>query len=97
VLGALSVLAVPAGVAASRYLDGVTLLRALYVMVPAACLLGLLAVAFARRARFSAARSIRPEAVGAGRVARSLAFAGLYLGFTAALALAVYGALRWAQ
>ena len=34
---------------------------------------------------------------GPGRISRSLAWAGLYVGITAALALAVYGVLRWAQ
>ncbi len=96
-LGALAVLAVPAAVLASRVIGGITLLHALYVAVPASCLLGLAAVALTRRARFAAARSVRPEAAGPGRIARSLAWAGLYVGITAALALAVYGALRWAQ
>ncbi len=95
--GALAVLAVPAAVAGSRFLNGITLLHALYVAVPSACLLGLLAVASARRARLVAARSVRPDAAGPGRLARTLAWAGLYCGVTAALALAVYGVLRWAQ
>ena len=96
-LGALAVLAVPAAVAASRLLSGITLLHALYVAVPSSCILGLLAVASIRRSRFAAARSVRPDETGPGLVARSLAYAGLYVGITAALALAVYGALRWAQ
>jgi hypothetical protein len=96
-LGALAVLAVPAAVAASRLLGGLTLLHSLYVAVPTSCVLGLLAVASIRRARFAAARSVRPEETGPGLLARTLAWAGLYVGFTAALALAVYGALRWAQ
>ncbi len=97
VLGALAVLAIPAAVAGSRALDGVTLLHALYVAVPVACALGLAAVVTARRGRLAAARSVRPDARGPGRLARSLAWAGLYVGVTAALALAVYGVLRWAQ
>jgi len=97
VLGLLAILAVPAAVVASRLLNGVTLLHALYVGVPASCVLGLLAVASARRARFAAARSVRPDAAGPGVAARTLAWAGLYVGVTSALALAVYGALRWAQ
>jgi hypothetical protein len=96
-LGALAVLAVPAAVFASRRLSGLTLLHALYIAVPASCVLGLLAVAFTRRARLAATRSVRPKETGPGLVARSLAWAGLYVGVTAALALAVYGALRWAQ
>jgi hypothetical protein len=96
VFGALAVLAIPVAVLGSRRLNGVTLLHALYVAVPVACLLGLVAVASVRRSRFSAARSVRPDA-GPGRLARSLAWTGLYVGITGALALAVYGALRWAQ
>jgi hypothetical protein len=96
-LGVLAVLAVPAGIAASRLLGGLTLLHSLYVTVPTSCVLGLLAVASIRRSRFVAARSVRPDETGPGLVARSLAWAGLYVGITAALALAVYGALRWAQ
>jgi len=34
---------------------------------------------------------------GSVRAARFFAWAGLYAGITGALALAVYGALRWAQ
>ena len=80
-------------------LSGVTLLHALYVArrrLP--CVLGLLAVASTRRARF-AGRAQRPAGATPGLAAspRSLAWAGLYVGVTAALALAVYGVLRWAQ
>jgi hypothetical protein len=96
-LGALAVLAVPIAVLASRRLSGVTLLHSLYFAVPLSCLLGLIAVTLTRRARFAAARSVRPDAAGPGRISRSLAWAGLYVGITAALALAVYGMLRWAQ
>jgi hypothetical protein len=59
--------------------------------------LGLVAIAAARRARLAAARSVKPDAAGSLRLSRFLAFAGLYIGLTGALALAVYGALRWAQ
>ena len=97
VFGALAVLAIPAAVLGARHLNGVTLLRALYVAVPAACLFGLIAVLVARRARLAAARSVRPDAAAPGRFVRWLAWAGLYVGITGALALAVYGALRWAQ
>jgi hypothetical protein len=93
-LGVLAILAIPAGVVAAQFLNGVALLRALYVAVPAACILALVAVVCARRARFSAARSVRG---GSARAARLVAWAGMYAGVTGALALAVYGALRWAQ
>ena len=95
-LGAVALLAIPAGIVAAQYLNGIALLRALYVAVPAACVLAVVAVACARRARFHAARSLRGGS-GSVRAARFLAWAGLYAGITGALALAVYGALRWAQ
>jgi hypothetical protein len=92
--GVLAILAIPAGIVAAQFLNGVSLLRALYVAVPAACVLALVAVTCARRARFTAARSVRGGSV---RTARVVAWAGMYAGITGALALAVYGALRWAQ
>jgi hypothetical protein len=95
-LGVLAILAIPAGIVAAQFLNGIALLKALYVAVPAACALAVVAVGCARRARFTAARSIRGGA-GSVRAARFFAWAGLYAGVTGALALAVYGALRWAQ
>jgi hypothetical protein len=92
--GVLAILAIPAAVVAAQFLNGIALLHALYVGVPAACALALVAVVCARRARFTAARSVRGGSV---RAARLVAWAGLYAGITGALALAVYGALRWAQ
>ena len=94
--GALAVLAIPAGIVASRETN-ITLVRSLYAAVPAACLLGLIAVGSARRARASAGLSIRPERRGPLRTARFVAWLGLYVGVTGALALAVYGVLRLAQ
>jgi hypothetical protein len=94
-LGALAVLAVPAALAASRWVSGVSLLRGLYVAVPVSFLLALLALAARRRARFRRARSV--YAASGGRWASVLAWAGLYVAVTSALALAVYAALRSAQ
>ena len=96
-LGALAILAIPAGVAAAQLLSGVSLLQGLYVSVPAAFVLGLLAVVASRRARFALTRSLRPERRRLVRAARVVAWAGLYAGVTGALALGVYGVLRWAQ
>ena len=42
-------------------------------------------------------RSLQPERRRLVRTARIVAWAGAYAGITGALALAVYGALRWAQ
>jgi hypothetical protein len=95
-LGVLAVVAIPAGVAASQA-TSLRLLETLYVVVPVALALGLTALAAARRARFAAARSVVPRGRFGLRVARLVAWAGLYAGVTGGLALAVYGVLRWAQ
>ncbi len=92
--GALAILANPAGVAAARVLNGVALIRALYVSVPTAVVLALLAVGAARRGRSARERSVHPEKVGRGRPSRFLAWAGVYAAVTGAIALGVYGALR---
>lgn len=94
--GALAVLAIPAGVLASRETN-VTLIRSLYAAVPLSCLLGLVAVGASRRARFALAQSIRPAGRGLVRTARFVAWLGLYVGITGALALGVYAVLRLAQ
>jgi hypothetical protein len=94
--GALAVLAIPAAVVVSRQTTA-GLLRSLYVAVPVAAALGLIALACSRRARFAADRSVRPDRPRIVRVARVVAWLGLYAGVTGALALAVYGLLRFAQ
>jgi hypothetical protein len=93
--GALAVLAIPAGIVAAQLSGRLRLLETLYAVVAAAFVLGLVALFAARRARLNAARAISSQ----GRIgfARVVAFAGAYVGVTGALALAVYGVLRWAQ
>jgi drug/metabolite transporter superfamily protein YnfA len=95
VLGALAVLAIPAGVVAAQMSDRLRLLETLYVVVGGALVLGLVAVLAARRARLNASRTL--SAQGGVGFARVVAWAGAYAGVTGALALAVYGLLRWAQ
>jgi hypothetical protein len=95
VLGALAVVAIPAGVLAAQLSSQLRLLETLYAVVAAAVVLGLLALYAARRARLNAARTLS-AADGVG-FARVIAWAGAYAGITGALALAVYGILRWAQ
>jgi hypothetical protein len=92
--GALAVLAIPAGVAASRWLKGVVLLHALYVAVAAAGALALIALVASRRARLARARSVWG---GRSRWPAFFAWAGVYAAVTGGLALAVYGALRAAS
>jgi hypothetical protein len=94
-LGALAVLAIPAGVVAAQVSARIRLLETLYVVVAAAVVLGLGAVFAARRARLNASRTLSATS-GVG-FARLVAWAGAYAGITGALALAVYGILRWAQ
>jgi len=95
--GALAVLAIPAGVLASRYVSGLTLLESLWGSVPAAGVLGVIALAASRRARFNLARSLYPERSRLVRVGRLLAWLGIWAAVTGAIALAVYGGLRWAE
>jgi len=92
--GALAILAVPAGVAASRFLEGVRLLEGLVIAVPVAFVLSLVAVSAARRARFRLDRSVFRKGARTVRAARFLAWTGLYVAVTAALALAFYAVLR---
>ena len=94
VLGAVAVLAIPAAGAAAAFTTRVTLLRAVYIAVPAAGLLALCAVAAYRRARARFERSVRRAGSGIVRTARVLAYAGLYLAVTGGLALAFYGVLH---
>lgn len=96
-LGTLAILAVPAGIAASRVRGEVSLVEGIVVAVPVGFVLSLMAISAARRARFNVDRSVfRPRArtVRAGRL---IAWTGMYVVATAALALAFYGLLRWVE
>jgi hypothetical protein len=92
--GLLALLAIPAAGAVSAYTSRVTLLRAVYVAVPVACVAGLCSLAAYRHSRARLERSVRRRGSGAVRLARFLAFAGLYVGITGALALGFYGLLH---
>ncbi len=91
-VGALGLLALPIGVAASR-LKSVGLLEAMEIAVPAAFVLGVVAVSLARRARFSLERSIRRPGERAVRISRFLAWAGIYIACSGGIALGFYGLL----
>jgi hypothetical protein len=93
VLGLLGVAAIPAGVASSWLVSGVGLLRSQEVAVPVAFVLGLSAVAVARRARFRLDRSVARAGEVRVRIARLLAWGAVYLGFSGAMALGFYGLL----
>jgi len=92
-LGVLAVAAIPGAVGASRLGHGATLLRSLEIGVPVACVLGLIAVAVARRARYRLERSVSRRGERLVRFARFLAWAGVYVGATGAIALGFYGLL----
>jgi hypothetical protein len=92
--GALSILAVPAGIAASRVLEDVRLLEGIVIAVPVAFVLSLLAIAAARRARFRLDRSVFRTGARTVRVGRFLAWTGMYVAVTGALALGFYAVLR---
>ena len=93
-IGALGVLAVPAAVIAPRVVGGVTLLGALYYAVPLALVLGLVALAVSRRARFSAQRTVFANRAGPVRSARILAWLAVYIGITSGISIAVYWVFR---
>jgi hypothetical protein len=92
--GLVAVFAVPAAAALAAYTTRVTLLRGVYVAVPVACGAALIAVSAYRRSRARLERSVRRAGVRVVRLARYLAFAGLYVAVTGALALGFYGLLH---
>jgi len=96
-LGTLAILAVPAGVAASRLLEEVPLVEGLEIAVAVGFVLSLLAIALSRRARFHLERRVFPTGGRTVRTARFLAWTAMYIVVTAALALAFYAALRWVE
>ncbi len=95
VFGVLAVLTVPAGIAVAQQMASVSLLQSLYVTTPISLGLGLISLLLVRRARLAASRSV----VGGGpmRLGRIAAWAGLYVGVTAAIAIGVYTVLEHAQ
>jgi len=97
VLGALAILVLPVSVVAAQMSSQLDLLHTLYVAVPVDVALALIAVTLVRRTRLDQARQVQPRGVKLGRLARVLAYVGLYAAVTGALALGVYGILRWAQ
>jgi hypothetical protein len=91
--GLLSVATVPAAVAYTHYANR-ELLKAEYA-VPVAFLLGIVALSLAKRARRRSERTIgRVGGTRAGRWGRILGGFGVYVAFTAALAVGVYELLN---
>jgi hypothetical protein len=93
-VGLLSVVAVPAEIAASHWAP----FELLYAgwAIPAALVFGFLALRLARRARRRTERTIgRVGGRRATRLGRFLGALGLYLGITAALAIGFYEVLNY--
>jgi hypothetical protein len=96
-LGALAILILPVAVVAAQRSAQLDLLHTLYVAVPVDVAVALIAVTLVRRTRLDQARQVQPRGRKLARLARVLAYVGLYAAVTGALALGVYGILRWAQ
>jgi hypothetical protein len=91
--GLLSVLLLPAAIAATRWSARYELLHAA-VAIPVAALLGALAVSLARRARSRLAPTLgHPAGTRTARLGRLLGTVGLLLALTAAGSVAVYAVL----
>lgn len=93
-LGVVAIAAIPVAAAAAAFTSTVDLLNAVYVGVPVALVAGFAAVGVYRRARAQLERTVRRSGERLVRTARMLAFVGLYLGVTGALALGFYGLLH---
>jgi hypothetical protein len=97
VLGLLALAAIPVAAVVSATSEEIGLLEAELVAVPAAFVLGLVAVSFSRRARYRVERSVRRAGGGLVRAARLVAWTGVYVAVTGGLALGFYGVLRAAS
>jgi len=94
--GLLSIAAVPVALYSTR-LQKVDLPHAVAGEAIAGTLLGLIAIALARGARVKVERTLGRAGEGAVRWGKWLGTVGLCLGLTAALSLAFYGLLLWAE
>ena len=94
-LGVLALVAIPAGIAAPRYVERVTLLQGLVVSVPSAFVLALLAIVAARRARRTLTLTLgRCGGERTAAAARILGLVALYLACVGGIALGFYELLR---
>jgi hypothetical protein len=93
VVGVLAIAVVPLALAASRYFDELTLVQSCASAVLAA-VLGVFAIALARRGRETVQRTLgRSGGEGAARVGRWLGVIALWMATTTGLALAFYALL----
>ncbi len=94
--GVLSIVAVPLALYSAR-LQRVDLPQAVAGEAVAGTLLGVIAIALARGARVKVERTLGRAGEGAARWGKWLGILGLCLGLTAALSLAFFGLLLWAE
>ena len=94
--GLLALAAIPVAVVVSSDARRCRAAAGAEIAVPLAFVLGLIAVALARRARRRFERSVRRSGARLARTARLVAWAGVYVAVTGGLALAFYGILRGA-
>ena len=94
--GLLSVAAVPAALYSTR-LSQVDLPHAVAGEAIAGTVLGLIAIMLARGARVKVERTLGRVGEGAAKWGKWLGILGLCLGLTAALSLAFFGLLLWAE
>jgi hypothetical protein len=94
--GVLSIAAVPVALYSTR-LKQVDLPHAVAGEAIAGTLLGLIAIALARAGRVKVERTLGRAGEGAAKWGKWLGILGLCLGLTAALSLAFFGLLLWAE
>ena len=92
--GLAAVAAIPVGMEVAQLSASIGLLQSLYGSVPAAAVLGLIGAYLGRRARFAVARSVRRQGRGLTRLARFLAWTGVYFALIGGISLAVNEILR---
>jgi hypothetical protein len=94
-LGVLALATLPAAIAVTERVDGLSLVEAGFA-IPAAILLALAAILIGRRVR-SRSRQTLAGLPGArvARLGRILGYAGLYLALTAALSVGFYAVLTY--
>ncbi|MBA3246405.1 MAG: hypothetical protein H0T61_14705 [Actinobacteria bacterium] len=93
VVGLLSLAALPAAIVATRFSEAYELIDSA-AAIPAAILLGILAILLARRARARGQRTLAGvRGSSTARFGRFLGVAGLLLGITGAMAIGVFAIL----
>jgi hypothetical protein len=95
VTGIASVAAIPVAIYVTRYVESFDLVDAAYA-IPIGALLGIAAIAFARRARRESSIRLRGMPDRISRAGHVLGFAGICVALAGVVSLAVYGLLEYA-